>query len=45
LVEQPNDDFAWVIARQFLHDVYAREIFTQQAIPKIQILLVSLKKF
>lgn len=29
LVEQPNEDFAWVIARQFLHDVYAREIFTQ----------------
>lgn len=29
LVEQPNEDFAWVIARQFLHDVYAREVFTQ----------------
>jgi len=29
LVEQPNEDFAWVIARQFLHDIYAREIFTQ----------------
>lgn len=29
LVEQPNEDFAWVIARQFLHDVYAKEAFTQ----------------
>lgn len=29
LVEQPNEDFAWVIARQFLHDVYAKSIFEQ----------------
>lgn len=29
LVEQPNEDFAWVIARQFLHDIYMQEIFSQ----------------
>ncbi len=29
LVEQPNNDFAWVIARQYLHDVYVKEIFRQ----------------
>jgi ring-1,2-phenylacetyl-CoA epoxidase subunit PaaC len=29
LVEQPNEDFAWVIAKQFLHDVYVNEVFTQ----------------
>jgi ring-1,2-phenylacetyl-CoA epoxidase subunit PaaC len=29
LVEQPNNDFAWVIVRQFFHDVYATEVFTQ----------------
>lgn len=29
LAEQPNEDFAWVIARHFLHDVYAKEVFTQ----------------
>jgi len=29
LVEQPNEDFAYVIVRQFLHDVYAKEAFTQ----------------
>jgi ring-1,2-phenylacetyl-CoA epoxidase subunit PaaC len=29
LVEQPNEDFAWVIAKQFLHDVYVKEVFTQ----------------
>ena len=29
LVEQPNEDFAWVISRQFLHDVYVKEVFTQ----------------
>ncbi len=29
LVEQPNNDFAWVIARQFLHDIYVKEIFEQ----------------
>lgn len=29
LVEQPNNDFAWGIARQFLHDIYAQELFTQ----------------
>ena len=29
LAEQPNEDFAWVIARQFFHDVYAQEVFTQ----------------
>ena len=29
LVEQPNNDFAWVIARQFFHDLYAREVFRQ----------------
>lgn len=29
LVEQPNEDFAWVIARQFFHDVYAIELYGQ----------------
>ena len=29
LVEQPNEDFAWTIARQYMHDIYAREVFTQ----------------
>jgi ring-1,2-phenylacetyl-CoA epoxidase subunit PaaC len=29
LVEQPNEDFAWTIARQFMHDVWANEVFTQ----------------
>lgn len=29
LVEQENIDFAWTIARQFLHDIYAKEIFSQ----------------
>ncbi len=29
LVEQPNNDFAWVVVRQFLHDVYVTEIFAQ----------------
>ena len=29
LVEQENIDFAWTIARQFFHDVYAKEVFTQ----------------
>ncbi len=29
LVEQPNTDFAWVVARQYLHDVYAKEVFTR----------------
>lgn len=29
LVEQPNEDFAWVMAKQFLHDVYVKEVFTQ----------------
>ncbi len=29
LVEQPNEDFAWIIARQFMHDSYIREVFTQ----------------
>jgi ring-1,2-phenylacetyl-CoA epoxidase subunit PaaC len=29
LVEQPNTDFAWVIVRQFFHDVYATEVFMQ----------------
>lgn len=29
LVEQPNHDFAWVISRQLLHDIYAKELFTQ----------------
>lgn len=29
LAEQPNNDFAWVVVRQFLHDVYVTEIFTQ----------------
>ncbi|MFD1551080.1 phenylacetate-CoA oxygenase subunit PaaI [Putridiphycobacter roseus] len=31
LVEQPNNDFAWVVVRQFLHDVYVTEIFKQLA--------------
>lgn len=34
LVEQPNKDFAWGIARQFLHDVYAQELFSQLASSK-----------
>jgi ring-1,2-phenylacetyl-CoA epoxidase subunit PaaC len=29
LVEQPNEDFAWIIVRQFLHDVYANEVYNQ----------------
>jgi len=29
LVEMPNEDFAWTIARSYLHDVYIREIFRQ----------------
>lgn len=29
LVEQPNQNFAWVIARQYLHDVYAQAVFTR----------------
>ncbi len=29
LVEQPNEDFAWTIARQFFHDIYAQEVYTQ----------------
>ncbi len=29
LVEQPNEDFAWVIARQFLHDIYSQEVYKQ----------------
>jgi ring-1,2-phenylacetyl-CoA epoxidase subunit PaaC len=29
LVEQPNTDFAWVIARQYLHDVYVKGVFTR----------------
>lgn len=29
LVEQPNEDFAWTMARQFMHDVWAKEVFTQ----------------
>ena len=29
LVEQPNEDFAWTMARQFMYDVWAHEVFTQ----------------
>lgn len=29
LAEQPNEDFAWTIARQYFHDVYANEVYTQ----------------
>lgn len=29
LVEQPNEDFAWVIARQYMHDVYATAVYSQ----------------
>lgn len=29
LVEQPNEDFAWIIARQYMHDIYATEVFNQ----------------
>ena len=29
LVEQPNEDFAWTMARQFMHDVYAEFLYTQ----------------
>ncbi len=29
LSEQPNHDFAWVMTRQFMHDSYVREVFTQ----------------
>ena len=31
LVEHPNTDFAWVVVRQYLHDVYVTEIFNQLA--------------
>ncbi|WP_066758456.1 1,2-phenylacetyl-CoA epoxidase subunit PaaC [Crocinitomix algicola] len=27
IVEQPNEDFAWTIARQFFHDCYAKAVF------------------
>lgn len=36
LVELPNNDFAWVIARQYLHDVYMKELFTQLLQSKIE---------
>lgn len=36
LVEQPNEDFAWVIARQYLHDVYAELVFKQLLASKNQ---------
>lgn len=29
LSEQPNHDFAWVMVRQYMHDVYMMEVFTQ----------------
>jgi ring-1,2-phenylacetyl-CoA epoxidase subunit PaaC len=29
LVEQPNEDFAWTISRQYMHDIWAKEVFTQ----------------
>ncbi|MFK8039343.1 MAG: 1,2-phenylacetyl-CoA epoxidase subunit PaaC [Crocinitomicaceae bacterium] len=29
IVEHPNSDFAWIVIRQFLHDVYVTEIFAQ----------------
>ncbi len=29
VVEQPNEDFAWLIARQFLHDAYAIAAYEQ----------------
>jgi len=29
LVEQPNEDIAWVMAKQSLHDVYVNLVFTQ----------------
>lgn len=29
LVEQPNEDFAWVMAKQYLHDVYMELVYTQ----------------
>jgi len=29
LSEQPNNDFAWVMAKQYLHDVYVDLVFTQ----------------
>jgi len=29
LVEQPNEDYDWTVARQFMHDVWAKEVFTQ----------------
>lgn len=35
LVELPNTDFAWVIARQYMHDVYMREVFNQLLNSKI----------
>ena len=35
LSEQPNNDFAWVIAKQFLHDVYVQLVFTQLLKSKI----------
>lgn len=29
LSEQPNHDFAWVMARQFMHDAYMNEVISQ----------------
>lgn len=29
LVELPNTDFAWTIARSYLHDAYVKEVYTQ----------------
>ncbi|MBK7130895.1 MAG: phenylacetate-CoA oxygenase subunit PaaC [Crocinitomicaceae bacterium] len=36
LVELPNTDFAWVIVRQYLHDVYMQELFSQLQKSEIQ---------
>jgi len=29
LVEQPNNDFAWIMVKQLMHDIYMKEVFTQ----------------
>jgi len=44
LVEHPNTDFAWVVVRQFLHDVYATEVFNQLVLHSNQELSALSKK-
>jgi len=35
IVEQPNTDFAWTIARSYFHDAYALEVYSQLLESKI----------